>query len=80
MTERGFALICGITKLAHDLGIDVLCEGVENESEREIAIKAGCDYIQGYYYSRVFPETGADDYYYSYTSNLMQNEESDKAV
>lgn len=80
VTERGFALICGITKLAHDLGIDVLCEGVENESERENAIKAGCDYIQGYYYSRVFPETGADDYYFSYTSNLMQNEESDKAV
>ena len=45
VTERGYALICGITKLAHDLGIEVLCEGVEKDSENENAIKSGCDYI-----------------------------------
>lgn len=55
ITPRGNALICGIIKLAHDLGINVLCEGVETEKENINSKNAGCDYIQGFYYSHVLP-------------------------
>lgn len=56
ITPRGNALLRGITKLAHDLGIKVLCEGVENEKENINSQNAECDYIQGYYYSHVLPQ------------------------
>lgn len=61
LTQRGDALLCGIIKLAHDLGIKVLCEGVESEAENINAINAGCDFIQGYYYSHVLPREETDN-------------------
>lgn len=54
-TERGRALLKGITDLMHNLGMKVVCEGVETESESKLVTEAGCDYIQGFYYSRALP-------------------------
>lgn len=65
-TTRGNALLRGITKLAHDLGIKVLCEGVETEKENINSIYADCDYIQGYYYSRVLPQEETDAFFKKY--------------
>lgn len=62
VTDRGNALLRGISKLAHDLGIKVLCEGVESERENANALGAECDYIQGYFYSRVLPQEEADGF------------------
>ena len=63
ITPRGNALLQGLTKLGHDLGMKVLCEGVENETEKQRVSEAGCDYIQGFYYSRVLPQDEADLFY-----------------
>lgn len=63
VTERGGAFLKGLCKLAHDLNIKVLCEGVETEAEKEISVSAGCDFIQGYYYSRVYPQYEAINFY-----------------
>ena len=60
---RGNALLQGLTKLGHDLGMKVLCEGVESETEKHRVCAAGCDYIQGFYYSRVLPEEEANLFY-----------------
>ena len=65
-TEKGNALLRGIVRLAHDLGIEVLCEGVETEEQNKIVKAAGCEYIQGYYYSRVFPVEHAMGFYERY--------------
>ena len=62
-TPRGNALLQGLTKLGHDLGMKVLCEGVEGEKEKQRVCEAGCDYIQGFYYSRVLPKDEADLFY-----------------
>ena len=62
VTERGGALLQGICKLARDLNIEVLCEGVESEEENAFARTTGCAYIQGYYYSRVYPQAEALDF------------------
>ena len=62
-TPRGNALLQGLTKLGHDLGMKVLCEGVESEDEKQRVFQAGCDYIQGFYYSRALPRDEADLFY-----------------
>ena len=35
----------------------------ETEAEKEISVSAGCDFIQGYYYSRVYPQYEAINFY-----------------
>ena len=62
-TPRGHALLQGLTTLGHDLGMMVLCEGVESEIEKHRVCEAGCDYMQGFYYSRVLPRDEADLFY-----------------
>lgn len=59
-TERGRALLEGIIELAHKLGLKVVCEGIETEEQRAFVIKAGCDYIQGFYYFRPMPKEECD--------------------
>ena len=70
-TERGNALLRGITTMAHGLGIEVLCEGVESETESKRIKETGCDYIQGFYYSRVLPQENAMEYYKKYNSQRI---------
>lgn len=53
-TKRGAMLLQGLIQLAHQLDIDVVCEGVETENQANTVVENGCDYIQGYYYSYVF--------------------------
>lgn len=38
--------------LAHNLNMDVVCEGIEEGIQVDILNKLGCDNIQGYYYSK----------------------------
>ena len=35
-------------RLAHDLGLEVVAEGVETEAEQSIVQKLGCDSMQGF--------------------------------
>jgi len=49
------ALSEAIIVMAHKLGLKVIAEGVETEAQKEILIKAGCDFAQGYLYSRPVP-------------------------
>jgi len=39
-------------ELAHNLGLKVVAEGVENEKSLDILSKLSCDFVQGYYLSR----------------------------
>lgn len=47
-----FAMCETIVELAHKLGIKVIAEGVETEAQRDLLKSIGCDYGQGYLYSR----------------------------
>ena len=60
--ERGRALLAGLVQLAHSMGIRALSEGVETKEQLDIALAAGCDFIQGFYFSRVLPKREAERY------------------
>ena len=44
-----------IIAMAHALGMKVIAEGVETEQQRGLLIAAGCDYAQGYHFSKPMP-------------------------
>ncbi len=41
--------------LAHALGLQVVAEGVETERQLEVLDRLGCDFAQGYLFSRPVP-------------------------
>jgi diguanylate cyclase (GGDEF)-like protein/PAS domain S-box-containing protein len=46
------ALSEAIIVMAHKLGLKVIAEGVETEQQHQLLHAVGCDYGQGYYYSK----------------------------
>jgi EAL domain-containing protein (putative c-di-GMP-specific phosphodiesterase class I) len=53
--SQDLALCEAIVVMAHKLGIKVIAEGVETEQQHDLLIKMGCDYGQGYLFSRPIP-------------------------
>ncbi|MFS2004803.1 putative bifunctional diguanylate cyclase/phosphodiesterase [Duganella sp. CT11-25] len=51
----GAAIAIAIIALAHSLDLSVVAEGVENAQQMEFLREAGCDTMQGYYFSRPVP-------------------------
>lgn len=49
-------IITGIIQMVHHLGIKVIAEGAETEAQVKFLRNNGCDYIQGYYFSKPLPE------------------------
>lgn len=45
-------IVSAITAMAHSLGLGIVAEGVEKESEYTFIKNEGCDIIQGYYFSQ----------------------------
>ena len=48
-------ILTDLVRMAVDLGIDTICEGVETAEEVEFLQEIGCSKQQGYYYSRPIP-------------------------
>lgn len=53
--DRMRHVIAHVVELAHELGIEVVCEGVETREQMEFLRRVGCDRGQGYYFSRPIP-------------------------
>jgi len=54
------AIVQSIVTLGHALGMKVLAEGVENDSQRVLLRLAGCDEMQGYLFARPGPAEDID--------------------
>jgi diguanylate cyclase (GGDEF)-like protein/PAS domain S-box-containing protein len=53
------AIVSSIITLGHDLGLEVVAEGVETKAACDDLTRLGCDTLQGYYIGRPLP---ADDF------------------
>jgi EAL domain-containing protein (putative c-di-GMP-specific phosphodiesterase class I) len=48
---RRHAIVEGIVRLAATLAVDVIAEGIESQTERQLLAGMGCQYGQGYLFS-----------------------------
>jgi predicted signal transduction protein with EAL and GGDEF domain len=53
--EQASALVSGTIRIASALGMLVVAEGVENEKQVKLLRLAGCDQLQGYFFSEPMP-------------------------
>jgi len=56
--ESDAAIVSAIVALAHRLDLEVVAEGVEDETQRDYLSAEGCDLMQGYFFGKPMP---ADD-------------------
>ena len=55
-SNRGGMILSSIVRMAKWLGLPVIAEGVETIEQADFLKSIGCEYIQGYFYSRPLPE------------------------
>ncbi|WP_298449554.1 EAL domain-containing protein [uncultured Marinobacter sp.] len=60
--QNDLVLSEAIVIMAHRLGLKVIAEGVETEAQRQLLLEIGCDYGQGYLFSRPLPVTAFEDF------------------
>jgi len=61
--ESGQSIVKMISSLANELGLKVTAEGVEDLEQAKFLSSAGCDLLQGYYFSRPLSEDRLPDYF-----------------
>ena len=49
------SIVSAILALAHGLGLEVVAEGVETAEQLKVLARHGCEFAQGYYFSRPLP-------------------------
>ncbi|MCM0754453.1 EAL domain-containing protein [Desulfovibrio aminophilus] len=59
-SPENLEIVRTIIGLAHNLGLSVVAEGIESETQRDILADLGCEYGQGYLFSRPVPEAEAE--------------------
>ena len=52
LSPRSKAITRSIASLAHDLGLPVIAEGVENEKQLRFVRELGCEFVQGFLFNR----------------------------
>ncbi|WP_312626351.1 EAL domain-containing protein [Scandinavium sp.] len=53
--DQAAALVSGTIRIASALGMTVIAEGVENEKQMKLLRLAGCDQLQGFWFSEPMP-------------------------
>jgi diguanylate cyclase (GGDEF)-like protein len=51
LERDGATIVAAVTRLAHDLGLTVIAEGVETQQECDAIAQVGCDLAQGFYFA-----------------------------
>ena len=55
LSENDKIIISSLVEMARMLGLDVICEGVEEDAQRIFLIEACCEMLQGYIFSKPIP-------------------------
>jgi diguanylate cyclase (GGDEF)-like protein len=53
--SKNMALCKAIVVMAHELGIQVVAEGIETVAQRDLLTAIGCDFGQGYFFAQPMP-------------------------
>ena len=59
--SKDLALCKAMIVMAHQLGIQVVAEGVETTEQRDLLAAAGCDYAQGFLFARAMAPARFED-------------------
>jgi EAL domain-containing protein (putative c-di-GMP-specific phosphodiesterase class I) len=51
-TPVNIAIIRGVIRIARDIGIDVVAEGIETEAQAQVLRNEGCGYLQGFLFAK----------------------------
>ena len=54
-SDKSGSILTSVVRMAKWLGIPVVAEGVETQNQLDFLREIGCDFIQGYYFSRPIP-------------------------
>jgi diguanylate cyclase (GGDEF)-like protein len=54
-SKDALAIVSAVIRLAHELGLRVVAEGVETSGQRDILVQLGCDELQGFFLARPMP-------------------------
>ena len=54
-SSRSLSIVKSIIDIGTNLGLGVIAEGIEEENELACLLQAGCNYGQGYYFSKAVP-------------------------
>ena len=63
--SSGLTLVRAIVELAHEFGLEVVAEGVEDEDAIHLLQQMGCDIGQGFHWSRPVPGSALPDVLFS---------------
>lgn len=63
-----------VIELAHWMDLSITAEGVETISQLEILKEMGCDYIQGYYFSKPVPQKDFELFFDNCTTEVSEPE------
>lgn len=55
-SERERIVLSNVVRMAFDLNMRVICEGVETKEQEEFLKQIGCRFVQGFLYARPLPE------------------------
>ena len=50
--SANYPIVKASITMAHDLGITVVAEGIEDDDVHQLLAELGCDRVQGYHYSK----------------------------
>jgi diguanylate cyclase (GGDEF)-like protein len=71
------AIVQTVVELAHILGMEVVAEGVETEEQETLLRKMGCDFGQGYHFSRPLPPEAASEFLRSAYRGVAHGHDAD---
>jgi EAL domain-containing protein (putative c-di-GMP-specific phosphodiesterase class I) len=72
-SNQGDATIVRATiNMCHDLGYEVVAEGVENQGTCDLLLSMGCDIAQGYHLSRPIPQADVIDWLRAYCQEIHE--------
>ena len=57
MAEKDKIIVDGIIRIANDLNLKILSEGVETQEQVDFLMNTGCHLVQGYFFARPMPVT-----------------------